>query len=164
MGTASLISGWSYRPALEQGWVFENLEPEARYYFHFINTGGIGVLSRPRATASWNSEEECTVEPPEENDDDTSDTDSGVTDSTDTADNDPDTGSDTADTDSADSGSGDTANTNSNDSGSAATQEGKLGGKCRQDNTCDDGLICQDSICVEESDKKSGGCSVLSID
>ena len=145
-------------------WVFENLEPGARYYFHFINTGGIGVLSRPKATPSWNSEEECTVEPEENDDDDTSDTDSDDnTDSTDTADNDPDTGSDAADTDSADSGNGDTANTNSNDSGSA-TQEGKLGGKCRQDNTCDDGLICQDSICVEESDKKSGGCSVLSID
>ena len=162
-------------------WVFDNLEPGARYYFHFINTGGIGVLSKPKAAASWNSEEKCAVEP-EENDDDTSDADPDDTDSADTADNDPDTGSDTADTDpadsgntdSADSGSGDAADTDSADSenpddtdsadSGSDIQPGELGGECYRDNTCDEGLVCEDNTCVKKPEKTSGGCSALSID
>jgi len=40
-------------------WVFDNLKPGKRYYFHFINTGIPGVLSISNLDASWTSEEEC---------------------------------------------------------------------------------------------------------
>ena len=50
-------------------WTFTNLKPGKRYYFDFINKGASGLLAYPKAKASWQSEEECTAEP-EENDDD----------------------------------------------------------------------------------------------
>ena len=167
-------------------WVFNNLEPGKRYYFHFINTGVPGILYRPKAKASWSSDEECTVEP-EENDDDPSDTDPGDSDSGDTADSgssDPDSG-DSGNTDSTDSGNnnnepggnGDNSDSNgdnsdsdddnsgSNDESGSGFQPGELGGECYRDNTCDEGLVCNGYICIEakKSNKKSGGCSVLTI-
>ena len=50
-----------------KSWTFTNLEPGQRYYIHFINKGSSGLLYVPKAKASWQSEEECTVKP-EEND------------------------------------------------------------------------------------------------
>ena len=56
-------------------WIFSNLEPGKRYYIDFINKGPAGLLYTPQATASWNSEEECTPTEPEDDDNEISDAD-----------------------------------------------------------------------------------------
>ena len=59
----------------------ENLEPGARYYFHFVNTDAPGYVYNPRTTLSWSSAEECTVVEPDEDVTPDSDTDPTVSDS-----------------------------------------------------------------------------------
>ncbi len=51
-------------------WIFSNLEPGKRYYFHFINKGASGLLYAPKTSESWSSAEECTPSEPEPEDDD----------------------------------------------------------------------------------------------
>ncbi len=54
-------------------WAVEDLVPGERYYMQFINRGPEGMLLNMRITETWNSDEECIVEPEEETDEEESD-------------------------------------------------------------------------------------------
>ena len=172
-------------------WVFENLEPGARYYFQFINTGTPGFFYNPKVKTSWSSEEECTVEPDDDadpvSDEDVSDStgDSDHTDTTDTTDPDADsdhtdTGSDHADTDTTDtdadgdhngSDTNDTAESGDlTDSGDSTGNETCGNGIVEENEQCDDGNTISGDGCSkycmfenEPKKKSSGGCSVSLI-
>ena len=77
----------------------------------------------------------------------------------DSADTNPDTG-DTADTDSA----GDDDTDSTDDSGDSGRKQGELYGECYQNNTCNEGLVCdtENNICIKDgnnSDNNSGNSS-----
>ena len=94
------------------------------------------------------------VEPETDMTDTATDTDSADTDSADTADTaDP-------DTDTSDSGS------NPSDSSNEKGDRGELNGECYPNGTCNEGLTCsKDNICTNPLVlKKSGGCSILTVD
>jgi hypothetical protein len=93
-------------------------------------------------------------------DTDSADTDSTDTDSADTADTTDTVDSADSDSDTSDSGS------DTSDSSTETGNMGELNGECYPNGTCNEGLTCsKNNICTKPLVlKKSGGCSILTVD